>query len=381
MLSTLQDSTVSAWRKQVILMALLSVVIFTVPSHGQFVEIGGALAKKVINKRQQQQQQKQQASQDADAANTSAGLQAALDSWKGQPKIRLAVMDLNGTAFKTQTSATPTSTTSTIVIPPPADFARGLTEMLTTSLLKTDRFVVLERAALDKVVSEQDLAASGRVNADFAPAKGKIIGAQAVVFGDITQYKFEQSSMGGKLSVLKGLGGKVDRVTALVGIDIRIIDAATGQILASQHASGNASISGVSADFTKTNQTLSAAASISTPLGQASRQALDKAVVSIVNALKKQPWSARILDVRQGRVYINAGKELGIAPGMEFEVYDQGEFLTDPDSGQSLGSPESKLGLVKVSSVDTQYCVATAINGAGFKRANVVRLKGSPAKE
>jgi len=88
-----------------------------------------------------------------------------------------------------------------------------------------------------------------------------------------------------------------------------------------------------------------------------------------------------VLDVRQGRVYINAGKELGIAPGMEFEVYDQGEFLTDPDTGQSLGSPESKLGLVKVSSVDTQYCVATAINGAGFKRANVVRLKGSPAKE
>ena len=44
-----------------------------------------------------------------------------------------------------------------------------MTEMLTTALTKSERFVVLERAALDKVTAEQDLGASGRVNPEFAP--------------------------------------------------------------------------------------------------------------------------------------------------------------------------------------------------------------------
>src|SRR6476646_7553564 len=86
----------------------------------------------------------------------------SLTNWKG-PMMRLAVMDLTGSALKMQTATQPSISTTTIAIPPPADFARGMTEMLTTALTKSERFVVLERAALDKVTAEQDLGASGRV--------------------------------------------------------------------------------------------------------------------------------------------------------------------------------------------------------------------------
>ena len=81
----------------------------------------------------------------------------SLANWKG-PLMRLAVMDMTGSALKMQTATQSSVSTTTVAIPPPADFARGLTEMLTTALSKTDRFVVLERAALDKVTAEQDLA-------------------------------------------------------------------------------------------------------------------------------------------------------------------------------------------------------------------------------
>src|ERR1700674_1885553 len=104
----------------------------------------------------------------------------------GGPKMRLPVMDLSGSGLKVQTSATPASSTTTVAIPPPSDFARGMTEMLTTALMKTNRFVVLERAAMDKVVGEQDFGAGGRVNAETAPKVGKIIGGQALITGDIT---------------------------------------------------------------------------------------------------------------------------------------------------------------------------------------------------
>src|SRR5437870_13273705 len=72
-------------------------------------------------------------------------------------KLRVAVMDLSGSALKMQSTTTmmpggqpgmpaqpaTRQTTVSVDIPPPAEFARGLTEALTTVLVKTGRFVVL----------------------------------------------------------------------------------------------------------------------------------------------------------------------------------------------------------------------------------------------
>src|SRR6476469_3712700 len=182
----------------------------------------------------------------------------SLTNWKG-PMMRLDVMDLTGSALKMQTATQSSVSTTTIAIPPPADFARGMTEMLTTALTKSERFVVLERAALDKVTAEQDLGASGRVNHEFAPQVGKVTGAQAIITGDITRFSYTQYSLGGSGSILRGLGAKVEKLNAQVGIDLRIIDAETGEVLLSQSADGSASMSNVSATLTRGSHDFSSA--------------------------------------------------------------------------------------------------------------------------
>lgn len=291
------------------------------------------------------------------------------------PKMRLAVMDLSGSALKMQTSATPASTTTTVAIPPPSDFAHGMTEMLTTALMKTNRFIVLERAVMDKVVGEQDFGAGGRVNAETAPKVGKIIGAQAMITGDITEFSYSQSSVGGNMSVLRGFGAKSDKVTALVAVDIRVIDAATGEVLASERAQGKAQMSKVSATATAGGSDFSVAAGENTPLGQATRQALQGAVAAIVAGMQKARWSARVIDFRNGMLYINAGSEMGIQPGMDLAVFRPQEALVDPDTGKSIGTPDQKIGTVVVDSIQEKYCVAKILFGADMKRGDVVRLK------
>ena len=133
------------------------------------------------------------------------------------PRLRVAVMDLTGTALKMQTAQAPTAgggvtSQTTIAIPPPAEFARSLTEALTTSLAATGKFIVLERAALAQVQQEQDLDASGRVNAETAAGKGKLMGAQMLITGDITAFTYNHSAIGGKLTnIVKGLDAGVER--------------------------------------------------------------------------------------------------------------------------------------------------------------------------
>ncbi len=85
-------------------------------------------------------------------------------------RLRVAVADLSGSALKMQTSTVPiaapgapaaappgsgTQQNVTVSLPAPAEFARGLTEMLTSVLVKTGRFTVLERAAMQQIDAEQ----------------------------------------------------------------------------------------------------------------------------------------------------------------------------------------------------------------------------------
>ena len=299
----------------------------------------------------------------------------SLTNWKG-PMMRLAVMDLTGSALKMQTATQSSVSTTTIAIPPPADFARGMTEMLTTALTKSERFVVLERAALDKVTAEQDLGASGRVNPEFAPQVGKVTGAQAIITGDITRFSYTQSSLGGSGSILRGLGAKVEKTNAQVGIDLRIIDTETGEVLLSQSADGSASMSNVSATLTRGSHDFSSAVAENTPLGKATRQALERIVSAVTNTMKSQRWSGRVMDVRGDHIYINAGTRLGLVTDVPLDVFRADATLTDPETGRRMGSPDKLIGSVVIDSVKEQYSVAKILNGSGLKRGDVVRLKG-----
>lgn len=297
------------------------------------------------------------------------------------PRLRVAVMDLTGTALKMQSAQTATSSGSmsqtTIAIPPPAEFARSLTEALTTSLVATGKFIVLERLALQQVQGEQDLGASGRVNAETAAEKGKLTGAQVLITGDITQFAYQRSAIGGKFSnIVKGLDAGVERVSASVSIDLRLIDAVTGEVIASIKGDGSAAQQGVTTHLTKDEKKYDGSVALSTPLGKASREAIQKSIAGIIDNVPKLKWSARVIDFRDGVVYVNAGSALGMVKGMTMEVFDPQPTLIDPESGRNLGSPEKLIGEVVIDGVEQQYSTATVVSGTGFKRNQVVRIKG-----
>jgi curli biogenesis system outer membrane secretion channel CsgG len=105
---------------------------------------------------------------------------------------------------------------------------RELSDMLANELLGTGVFKVVERRKLNGVLNEQDLGASGRVAKSTAAKMGKITGAQYLITGSVSH--FEESGRSGGGLRFKGisLGGK--KKTASLAIDIRVINATTGEI-------------------------------------------------------------------------------------------------------------------------------------------------------
>lgn len=325
------------------------------------------------------------------AAPLAAGTASAQSGGTPTQKLRVAVMDLSGSALKLQANTTTQGppqppygqpqgqqTTVTIAIPPPAEFARGLTEMLTSVLVKTGRFSVLERAAMQQIEQEQNVAAAGKTTRETGARQGAMMGAQALITGDITGFSFEKSSLGGALTnVVKGLSVASERVSAEVILDLRLIDASTGEVIHSAKGNGKASAVGVAADLVRDEKKYSADATLTTPLGQASRQAIQNAVVAMLLGMPKVRWGGRIIDVRNGVVYVNAAAADGMREGLELDVYEAQPPLIDPETGKLLGAPEALVGRIVIESVLEKFSTAKIVEGTAIAPGQVLRHKGA----
>lgn len=146
------------------------------------------------------------------------------------PKARVAVADFDVKAAKAT-----------------GEIGSGLREMLVTALINSSRFSVVERQALNAVMQEQELSASGASQPGTGPQRGKIKTADLIVTAAVTEFEPQASGgsagIGGGGSVGSGiLGGMLGAALnkAHMALDIRIVDASTSEILAATRVQGQA---------------------------------------------------------------------------------------------------------------------------------------------
>ncbi len=151
-----------------------------------------------------------------------------------------------------------------------------MADMLANELANTDAFRVVERNKLDAVLQEQDLGASGRVSSRSAAKIGKLTGAQYLITGKVSDYSENSSGSGGGIS-FKGisLGGK--RKKSYIAIDLRVIDANTGEIVHSRTVEGTSKSGGMRVGIHRGGVGASVGGGKNTPAGKAIRAALIEA--------------------------------------------------------------------------------------------------------
>jgi curli biogenesis system outer membrane secretion channel CsgG len=148
-----------------------------------------------------------------------------------------------------------------------------LAGMLSNELAATNDFKVVERSKIEDVLSEQNLAASGRVAAGTGAKIGKLTGAQYLIAGTVTAYEEETQSTGGGISFGGvSLGGKSEK--AYLAVDLRVINATTGEIDFVRTVEGTAKGGGMSIGVYRGGFGGSLAKENKTPAGKAIRAAL-----------------------------------------------------------------------------------------------------------
>ncbi len=156
-----------------------------------------------------------------------------------------------------------------------------LSSMLANELAAIDAFTVVERTNLEAVMSEQDLGASGRVRPDTAAQIGQLTGAEYIVLGTVTAYSEEAGRTGGGVNVPLSIGGRStnigiggSRAQAYVAVDIRVVNANTGEISHVRTIEGRTSDRGINLRAQRGWLGGSLAHEERTPAGEAIRAAL-----------------------------------------------------------------------------------------------------------
>lgn len=152
-----------------------------------------------------------------------------------------------------------------------------LSSMVSNELSNTGEFTVVERAKLEPVLMEQDLAASGRVSQGTAAKIGEMTGAQYLVMGTVSAFESNTSNTGGGISFGGvSIGGK--KGEAYMAIDLRVVDTTTSEVVHSRTVEGRASSSGISLGLFKSGFGGRLKNENKTPTGKAIRAALVESV-------------------------------------------------------------------------------------------------------
>jgi curli biogenesis system outer membrane secretion channel CsgG len=273
----------------------------------------------------------------------------------------------------------------------------GLAAQLTTALLNSGRFIVVERNELAGVLREQEMAMQKITSKETAAQVGRLLGTQLLVRGSVTEFSQGESGSGLRAGVGSGggfgfggggfgigpfgggggssVGGAVglQSVHGVVAMDIRLIDTTTGKVLQSQRAESNIDQRGVSADINVQMVSFGGDEFNKTVLGRATREAIDKAVVMIIRAMDSVPWTGRVVEVTGDQVYINAGSATGVKPGDAFVVTAVVKELTDPESGEVLTTIEEKRGDIELIDVQEKFSIARMRVPFETKRGDLVK--------
>jgi curli biogenesis system outer membrane secretion channel CsgG len=256
--------------------------------------------------------------------------------------------------------------------------------IVTAALQNTRRFRVVERGDISQLLAEQDMGQGGRVSSGSAPKLGQLLGAQYLVLVSVNAWNPAASSKGLGLGGVTGkfLGaGNVKTSKAKVEMTFRVVDAETGEIVdpvvRSKGESGGFRLDAGAVGWTGPLLAGMGHLGKDPDAAAAVVACVSRAVFRIASELDARPWRSSIAMVRDGRIVVRGGEDVGLASGITLVAYSKGEAITD-DDGKVLAYDSVECGRLRISSVQEKISIAVIEAGCDSLRAgDLVREAGT----
>lgn len=238
---------------------------------------------------------------------------------------------------------------------------RAFVDMLTTALVKTRKFDLIERDRMFEILKEQGLSIEGIASGGYNSNALNIKGVDYIITGAITEYSNIEKSV-------RVEGFTTSNRLATMVVDIRILDVHSGSIVIAEAVKSQIKdnvalkVQGYQSGRQNSDGSL---------LGSVMRKTSQEVSNLIVGAIYPVKIVAVIESVSEvmlsyGNGFLNKGDIL--------DVFNQGEKITDPDTGEILGTIEEHVGKIKVISAQSKFSKAIILEGSGFKEGMIARI-------
>ncbi len=208
--------------------------------------------------------------------------------------------------------------------------AKQALDILSTKLALSEKFLLLERGDIEKVYEELKASNGGNTLK---------VGADYLIIGSITEFGRKNQ---GDAKVFSQSKTQV----VYAGVSIRLIDVATGMIIYSEEAKGEAE--------TKSKTVLGYGSTVDYDASlndKALTVAISQLVENIINNCMERAWRSYFLNYDENGIIISGGKSQGLAVGNTFAVFEKGKSVKNPQTGMMIELPGKRVAGVKINFV------------------------------
>ncbi len=238
----------------------------------------------------------------------------------------------------------------------------SLNSQLIDRINATRKFTVVGLSDLTDIIKEQNLGASGNVDAKTAAQAGKLTGAKYLLVASVDDFQDYVET-----ATFAGTDRSATKRVFRFSIVAKIYDSTTGKLLESANfQTGNDAFKDIQENrsYSVKNGELSDEMMVAV-----SRTMAGKIADHVANVI----FPIKVILKRDQEVTINRGQGGGVAVGDIFNVYAQGQELKDPDTGEVLGHDEVNVGRVKITEVDPKFSKATILEDTGINTGAILR--------
>lgn len=247
---------------------------------------------------------------------------------------------------------------------------RAFVDMLTTALVKTRKFEVIERDRMAEILKEQGLSMEGIAKGGYQGDNFNLSGVDYIITGAITEYGETEK----KMAVV---GFSTSKRVASMAVDIRILDVQSGSIAiaetvrAEKKGSNSLNVQGFASGGDNSSGGL---------IGAVMRETS----TNVANLIVSSIYPVKVVAITKGgsEVMLNYGSGF-LKEGNILEIFSQGEVFVDPDTGEKLGSEEELIGKIAVYNTQAKFSKAKVTEGKGsIKKGMIARVvAGTKDKE
>ena len=241
--------------------------------------------------------------------------------------------------------------------------AEIMTEQLIVAIHSAGTYTVVERTQLGAILREQGFQ-NIAVTPDNAVELGKLSGADYTLVGKVTMAFIEQNptattiaTIGSALGlggISEKAGGFVHKFKGRIGLEYRLVDNTTGEI-----------ITAMSIEGTKTGSSVAAA------LHNACKNAADSFLREVNNI---NPFRARVAEIDGENIYIDRGADGGLRQGDVLIVCRESSPIVV--NGKIVGMKQNDVGKVKVVEAYSDYAICKAEGySSSIRKGDIVKRK------